>query len=108
MCRGLGANRAGKTTSVRLLTGLVRPHRGVAQVAGVDVVESSLEAKRRIGLVPGEPQLFDEIMAREFLSFVGEFSGMPREEARRRLGELLEMFDFEDVADELVGVDCEL
>jgi ABC-2 type transport system ATP-binding protein len=99
----LGPNGAGKTTSIRMLTGLVRPSRGEAEVAGVNVVKNPLEAKRRMGLVPEEPQLFEKLTAREFLSFVGDVYGMPRDRARYRAGELLEMFDLEGAADELVG-----
>lgn len=98
----LGPNGAGKTTCIRMLTGLIRPSGGTVEVAGMNVTQHPLEVKRRIGLVPDEPQLFDKLTAREFLSFVGDVYRMPREEARRRADELLEMFDLSEAAGSLM------
>jgi ABC-2 type transport system ATP-binding protein len=99
----LGPNGAGKTTTIKMLTGLIRPSSGAVEVAGVDVVADPLEAKRRIGLSPDEPALFDKLSAREFLRFIGDVYRVPREQARRRGEELLAMFGLEDNADELLG-----
>ena len=99
----LGPNGAGKTTCIRMLTGLLRPSGGRVEISGVDAVNSPLEAKRRMGLVPDEPLLFDKLTAREFLRFVGDVYSVDRREADRRSGELLEMFDLSGSADELVG-----
>jgi ABC-2 type transport system ATP-binding protein len=99
----LGPNGAGKTTTVKMLTGLLRPSAGTVEVAGVDVVHDHLEAKRRIGLVPDQPVLFEKLSAREFLRFVADVYGVPRDVARTRSEELLEMFDLSGAADELVG-----
>ena len=98
----LGPNGAGKTTCIRMLTGLIRPSSGTVEVAGMNVTEKPLEVKRRIGLVPDEPQLFGKLTAREFLGFVGDVYRMSREEARRRADELLEMFELSEAADSLM------
>lgn len=99
----LGPNGAGKTTSIKMLTGLIRPGGGRALVAGVDVAKNPLEVKRRIGLVPDEPRLFEKLTAREFLRFVGDVYGVPPDAAGRRSEELLEMFDLSDAGDEMLG-----
>lgn len=99
----LGPNGAGKTTTIRMLAGLVRPTGGRVEVAGVDVVRDPLEAKRRIGLVPDEPRLFDKLTAREFMRFIGQVFRMEGAEIERRSEELLGMFDLSDAADELLG-----
>lgn len=99
----LGPNGAGKTSTIKMLTGLIRPDVGHIEVAGVDMVRNPLEAKRRIGLAPDQPALPDKLSALEFLSFVGEIYGMPRETVVRRSAELLEMFDLSGAANDLVG-----
>ena len=99
----LGPNGAGKTTTIRMLTGLVRPTAGEVEVAGVDVVRNPLEAKRKMALVPDQPALFDKLTAREFLRFVGDVYGVETGEAKRRSGELLEMFGLAEAADEITG-----
>jgi ABC-2 type transport system ATP-binding protein len=99
----LGPNGAGKTTTIRMLTGLLRPTSGTVEVAGVNVVRDPLEAKRRIGLVPDEPALFEKLSAHEFLRFVGDVYGVPPHQARRRASELLEMFDLSEAADRLIA-----
>ncbi|WP_047864776.1 ABC transporter ATP-binding protein [Rubrobacter aplysinae] len=99
----LGPNGAGKTTTIRMLAGLVRPSGGRAEVAGIDVVRDPLEAKRRIGLVPDEPRLFEKLTAREFMRFVGQVFRMEAKEIERRSGDLLQMFGLAESADELLG-----
>lgn len=99
----LGPNGAGKTTTIKMLTGLMRPTSGTVEVAGVDVVKDPLAAKRKMGLVPDQPRLFDKLTAREFMRFVADVHGVPEDEGKRRSEDLLEMFDLGGAADELVG-----
>lgn len=66
----LGPNGAGKSTTVKILTGIIRPTSGRALVAGYDIVESPLEAKKRIGYVPEQPVLYDTLTAAEFLEMI--------------------------------------
>lgn len=99
----LGPNGAGKTTTIKMLAGLVRPSGGRAEVVGVDVARDPLEAKRRIGLVPAEPRLFEKLTAREFMRFVGQVFRIEPTEIERRSEELLDMFGLTEAADELLG-----
>jgi len=89
----LGPNGAGKTTTIKILTGLLQPTAGRATLGGYDVTTHALEAKRLFGYVPDEPALYPKLTAFEFLNFVGDVFLMPREHKRRRIRELLSLFD---------------
>ena len=95
----LGPNGAGKTTTIRMLTGLTRPSKGRAWVAGYDIVEETLEVKRRIGVVPEVSNLYDELTVWENLEFISRLYHVPRAERHRRIGELLKLFNLWDRRD---------
>jgi len=65
----LGPNGAGKTTTIRLLLDFIRPTRGQAKIFGKDVSQSSLEIRKRIGYVPGELAMYDNMTGRDFLTY---------------------------------------
>ncbi|MEW1694371.1 ATP-binding cassette domain-containing protein [Streptomyces sp. NPDC093249] len=95
----LGPNGAGKTTAVRVLTTLLRPDRGTAVVAGIDVLKHPNEVRRSIGL-SGQFAAVDEYLTgRENLRMVGQLYQMSAKAAKRRAGELLERFGLADAAD---------
>ena len=71
----LGPNGAGKSTTMRLLLGLIRPTAGTAQVLGLDVVGDSLEARRRIGFLPGDLALYPRLTGRQLLDFLAALRG---------------------------------
>ncbi len=98
----LGPNGAGKTTTVKMLTGLLKPSAGAARVCGLDVATQALEAKRLMGLVPDEPFVYPKLTGAEYLRFIGELYGVPLETQRRRIPELLEMFELSGFAGELL------
>jgi len=88
----LGPNGAGKSTTVKILTGMIRPTSGRASVAGFDVVEQPMEAKRRIGYVPETAALYDGLTAAEYLELIACLHHLDRDTARARSGELLDLF----------------
>ncbi|XVQ07943.1 ABC transporter ATP-binding protein [Spirillospora sp. CA-255316] len=92
----LGPNGAGKSTTIGMLTTLVVPTSGRAEVCGLDVVRDQVEVKRRIGMVSQNNTLDNDLDAFENLEFRGRYFGMGRKDARRRADELLEMFNLTD------------
>ena len=86
----LGPNGAGKTTTMRVITGFLPPTEGKVQVAGFDVVEQPLEAKRRTGYLPETPPVYPDMRVDEYLAFVARIKGLPRREIRQRLDEVTE------------------
>lgn len=89
----LGPNGAGKSTTIKMLTGLLAPTSGSMRVLGYDVREpqSALEAKRRVGVVPENLSLFENLTASEYLTFIGRMYLMPRPTIEARTRELLVM-----------------
>jgi ABC-2 type transport system ATP-binding protein len=72
----LGPNGSGKTTILRILAGYLRPSSGTARVAGFDVVEEGLEARRYVGYVPEDVPLYTNMRVDEFLTFMGRLKGL--------------------------------
>ena len=97
ICGYLGPNGAGKTTTVKMLTGMLRPTEGRALVAGYDVVEQSLEMKRKIGYVPESGALYENLTPEEYLTMVGLLYHIPEDQLRAKITEFLRLFKLEDV-----------
>ena len=98
----LGPNGAGKTTTVKLITGLLKPTEGRIVVSGRDVAREPLEAKRVMGLVPDEPFVYPKLTGAEYLRFIGELYAVALAVQKRRIPELLAMFELSDWGGELV------
>lgn len=81
----LGPNGAGKTTTMHILAGFLPPNSGRAVVAGYDVEQSPLEAKRRVGYLPENPPLYLEMTVDSYLRFVGRIKGLKSADLTRRL-----------------------
>lgn len=97
----LGPNGAGKTTTMRILTGYMPPTDGEAIVAGYDVVEESLEVRRRVGYLPETVPLYHDMTALDYLKFMAELRRIPNSEDRA--WETLEMVDLEERATSYIG-----
>ncbi len=95
----LGPNGAGKTTTIKMLTTLLTPTSGEARVASYDVRAEAALVRSRIGVVPQEFALFDELTAMENLWYIGELFGMERKELKERSIELLRTVNLLDKKD---------
>jgi len=98
----LGPNGSGKTTTIKMLTGLLEPNEGTAEVAGFDVWREPLAAKARFAYVPDEPNLFPKLTGREFLRFIGSVFRVPADVFERRSRDLLTLFDLTDSIDDRI------
>ena len=99
----LGPNGAGKTTTMRVITGYLPPSEGKVRVAGYDVVEEPLEAKRRTGYLPENPPVYPDMRVDEYLAFVARIKGVPRREIKKRLDEISEKCAITDVRRRQIG-----
>ncbi|MBT1247720.1 MULTISPECIES: ABC transporter ATP-binding protein [unclassified Thermosipho (in: thermotogales)] len=88
----LGPNGAGKTTTIRMLTGALRPTSGKVEILGLDMKTHELEIKRRIGVVPDEPRIYDHLRGYEYLEFIMDIYRQNTNEVKKRIEELSEAF----------------
>ncbi len=98
----LGPNGSGKTTAVRVLTTLLRPDRGMARVAGYDVVTQATQVRRHIGLAGQSAALDESLTGSGNLVMICQLCRLPRRRAQQRAEELLSRFDLADAADRQV------
>ena len=94
----LGPNGAGKTTTMRVLTGYMPPTDGKAVVAGYDVLEQPLEAKRRTGYLPETPPLYPDMTVREYLTFCARIKGVAAAGRTSRINTVMERTRIADMA----------
>jgi ABC-2 type transport system ATP-binding protein len=99
----LGHNGAGKTTAVRILTTLLSPTTGRAEVAGHDVVRAPHAVRQRIAVAGQEASLDERLTGRENLMLIGRLQRLARRQAQARTGELLDRFGLAGAADRLLG-----
>ena len=99
----LGPNGAGKTTTMRILSGYLPATSGRAAVAGHDLFDNSLEARRHIGYLPEGMSLYPEMRVHEYLTYRAHIKGVARSERRRRVGAVLEQCRITDVRRKLIG-----
>ncbi len=97
----LGPNGAGKTTTMRILTGYMPPTTGKAMVAGFDVVDQSLDVRKRVGYLPETVPLYPDMTVFDYLKFMADLRHLPR--AEDRVDEVLELVHMTDRADGYIG-----
>jgi ABC-2 type transport system ATP-binding protein len=87
----LGPNGAGKTTTIRMLLGLLHPTRGTAQLLGLDSERAGVTLRRRVGYLPGELTMYENLRGHEFLHFMARMRGGVPEDAFVKLAERLDL-----------------
>jgi len=93
----LGPNGAGKTTTIRMITSLVVPDRGAAKVDGIDVAESPIAARTKLGVLPDARGIYPRLTARENVRYYGELHGLSGPELERRIDDLCETLDMKSI-----------
>ena len=99
----LGPNGAGKSTTMKILSGYMPASSGTATVAGFDVFDQSMEARRRIGYLPENVPLYTEMKVRDYLGFMAEIRGVGRGERRNRVDYAMEAARVADRADWIIA-----
>ena len=93
----IGPNGAGKSTTVKIMLGLIEGYKGEVEIFCRDIASGDPEYKRRIGYVPENAEAYDNLTAKEYLTFTGELYGMEREYAKEKALKLMNEFDLGDV-----------
>ncbi|MDP6741092.1 MAG: ATP-binding cassette domain-containing protein [Planctomycetota bacterium] len=95
----LGPNGAGKTTTLRMLSTILAPTSGEAELAGIRVSDDPLEVRRRLGFLSGSTGLYPRLTAREILEYFGRLHGMDEAQLQARVEDLLDTFSIRAFAD---------
>lgn len=98
----LGPNGAGKSTTMNILTGYLSATEGTVRVDGQDILEFPTEIKRKIGYLPENPPLYQDMTVREFLSFAGEIKGIPKKDRGETMNRIMETVGVNDVSKRLI------
>ncbi|HXL04654.1 MAG TPA: ABC transporter ATP-binding protein [Bacillota bacterium] len=98
----LGPNGAGKTTTIKMIVGLLIPDSGRIIVNGKDMVKDPVSAKKSIGFVPDNPNLYNRLTGLEYLNLVADIYRVSAAERIRRTSELLSMFDLTSAAGDII------
>lgn len=92
----LGPNGAGKTTTIKLLTGILKPDCGNILVDGLNMIKEPVEAKKNIGFVPDNPELFNRLRGMEYLNFIADIYEVGNEKRYETINELAQIFEIKD------------
>ena len=98
----LGPNAAGKTTTIKILAGLLTPTRGHAKVCGYDVQSDPMEVRKRLAYVPDFPFLYDKLTPWEFLRFTGQLFQMGEPQIQKQTRELIPRFNLKPFLDKSI------
>ncbi|MBM4135853.1 MAG: ABC transporter ATP-binding protein [Nitrospira sp.] len=98
----LGPNAAGKTTTIKVMTGLLRPTEGRILIGGYDIVREPIQAKSILGYVPDKAFLYEKLKGREFLIFIASLHSIDKSSAMKRIDELSEEFGIKEIEGELI------
>jgi len=99
----LGPNAAGKTTTMRILTGYLAPTLGNVKIAGFDVLSNSLEARRHIGYLPEAVPLYTDMTIKSYLEYMGQIRGIARHDLKLRVDDVIEQCHLSEYTDVLIG-----
>lgn len=98
----LGPNGAGKTTTIKMIIGLLNPDEGDILVNGKGIRNDAVEAKKNIGYVPDNPNLYERLTGTEYLNFMADVYQVSGKQRQQRIEHYLEMFDLKDAVSDLI------
>lgn len=99
----LGLNGAGKTTALKILAGYLLPTSGTVRIEGVDLIASPDALRSRIGYLPENPPLYNEMTVRSYLDYLGRLRGRDGGFVKQRIGEVAELTGLSDRIDDVIG-----
>ena len=99
----IGPNGAGKSTTMRILAGFLSATQGTARVAGYDIAAESKEVRQRVGFMPENNPLHEDMRVREYLKFRARLKGLNRQDSRDRVGDVMEQLSLTDVQHRMIG-----
>nr|HID57988.1 ATP-binding cassette domain-containing protein [Desulfobacterales bacterium] len=99
----LGPNGAGKTTTIRILTGFFPPTSGSAKVDGLDVFDDSLEVRKRLGYLPENVPLYNDMRVSSYLGFAASLKGVPKERGEKEVDRVINTCGLQPVRDRFIG-----
>src|SRR5579864_4467974 len=99
----LGRNGAGKTTALRCMAGVLLPTAGSVRVDGIDAADDPAAVRAKVGLMPEVPGLYERMSARAYLDYFGAVYDLEPALRKRRIDELLDLFDLSDAGDRWLG-----
>ncbi|MBX7046456.1 MAG: ABC transporter ATP-binding protein [Ignavibacteria bacterium] len=100
----IGTNGAGKSTTVKILSGLLEYDSGKVDIMGIDVMKEPVEVKKIIGYVPESPNLFNSLTVTEYLNFIGEIRLLDKTLLKKRIDNFAGFFSFEQYLNESIGI----
>ncbi len=103
ICGYIGTNGAGKSTTVKILTGVLDFDSGEVFVGGINVKDDPVAVKRIVGYVPEAPNIFNSLSPREYIEFIGTARSIDQAVLNRRLNNFAELFDFSGLLDQSIG-----
>ncbi len=95
----IGLNGAGKTTAIKMMTGILKPDSGTIKINGFDIVKDSLEAKSIIGYISDSPDMFLKLTGMEYLNFVSDIYDVDTKTRKERIKDLSKRFDLDGLLD---------
>lgn len=98
----LGPNGAGKSTTMKMITGYMPPTSGSIKIAGYDIFEQSLEAKKHLGYLPEVPPLYTDMTVDSYLYFICELKGVPVNQRKSKIEEVVEEIGLTEVKKRLI------
>ena len=99
----LGPNGAGKTTCLRILSTVLKPTRGIAEVAGLNVMRDPEGVRRNIGFMSNNTGIYDRMTAREMVEYFGRLYGLSEDRLQQRIDEIFDILQMNDIGDRLGG-----